>query len=468
MPPPLALFLTLGFIAFLFRRDIQQSPRVTPALWIPTLWMFLVASEPPTYWLRLASIPIVGGSREEGNPIDAAVFLTLTLAGLYVLNQRGVSLSEFAQNNQWLTIFFIYCFLAIFWSDFPFVSFKRWIKIIGHPVMALVILSELDPMETVVKLSKRVAYVVLPVSILWIKYYPELGRKSDEWGGPMSNCGITAGKNTLGCISSIFALVFVSHLLRVFRTEKSSSRRNEIRLIMVLLLMAGWCLYKAHSATSWLSLIAAALVMLFLGFRTLNLRRIGAYAVAAAVVLVIAQLTFDVYAKVVNISGHEATLQGRRVLWESLLRYQQSPLFGVGFESFWLGDRRRHFQEAYPFTQAHNGYLEMYMNLGIVGLLTLIAFILATFYKCRHELLRDFDWGRLRMGLLIAIVAHNWAEAGFVGLAFPFFVFFLIAIDYPAFAIASSPASLEATTAEEETELVYSQEKSYMASRTTI
>ena len=82
MPPPLALFLTLGFIVFLFRRDIRQSPKVTPALWIPTLWMFLVASEPPTYWLRLASIPIVGGSREEGNPVDAAVFLALTLAGL--------------------------------------------------------------------------------------------------------------------------------------------------------------------------------------------------------------------------------------------------------------------------------------------------------------------------------------------------------------------------------------------------
>jgi hypothetical protein len=108
------------------------------------------------------------------------------------------------------------------------------------------------------------------------------------------------------------------------------------------------------------------------------------------------------------------------------------------------------------------------MNLGIVGLLILIAFILATFGKCRHELLRDFDWGRLRMGLLIAVVIHNWAEASFVGLAFAFFVFFLIAIDYPAFAIASSPASLEATTAEEEIELVYRRQKSYIASRTAI
>ena len=189
LPPPLALFLTLAFIVFLFRRDIRESPNVTPALWIPTLWMFLVASKPPTYWLRLASIPIVVGSREEGNPVDAAVFLSLTLAGLYVLNQRGVSLSEFAQNNQWLTIFFIYCFLAIFWSDFPFVSFKRWIKIIGHPVMVLVILSEPDPIETVVRLFKRVAYIGSPCFNSLDHSYPD-----------------SAGKVTSGVDQSIIAV----------------------------------------------------------------------------------------------------------------------------------------------------------------------------------------------------------------------------------------------------------------------
>ena len=75
---------------------------------------------------------------------------------------------------------------------------------------------------------------------------------------------------------------------------------------------------KAHSATSWMALIAAALVMMFLGFRTLNMRLIGAYAVAAAVVLVIAQLTFDVYGKIVDISGHESTLEGRGGLWEAV------------------------------------------------------------------------------------------------------------------------------------------------------
>jgi exopolysaccharide production protein ExoQ len=466
LPRQLALFATVTFIFVLFWRDIRERPNVTRALWIPTLWMFFIASRPPTAWLRIAGIPIIGGSFEEGNPLDATVYLALTLAGLYVLNQRRVSLSEFVRNNQWLTIFFIYCFLAVFWSDFPFPAFKRWIKIIGHPVMVLVIFSEPDPMEAVVRLLKRVAYVVLPVSILWIKYYPELGRAIDDWGGPMMNGGITVGKNALGCISSILGLCFAWHLLQVLRTGKSKSRRNELWLIMGLLFLAGYCLSKAHSATSWVSLIVAALVMVLLGLRTVNVRLIGGYALAAVVIFVIAQLTFDIYGRIVDVSGHESTIEGRGRLWSQLMAMDTNPIFGVGFESFWLGDRLDKFQEEFRWkpTQAHNGYLEAYLNLGVVGLSILIGFILATFHKCRHELLRNFDWGRLRMGLLIAIVIHNWTEAGFKGLAFPFLVFFIIAIDYPPFAMAPSPASLDAATPEEETELVYSQEKFYIAS----
>jgi exopolysaccharide production protein ExoQ len=77
---------------------------------------------------------------------------------------------EIVRNNQWLAIFFVYCFLAIFWSDFPFVAFKRWMKVLGHPIMALIVLTKPDPGEALTRLMKRCAYVIVPVSLLFIKY----------------------------------------------------------------------------------------------------------------------------------------------------------------------------------------------------------------------------------------------------------------------------------------------------------
>ena len=183
MPPQLALFLTVGFIAFLFRRDFKEKPELTKAFWIPFAWMFIIAGKTPTQWLAIVGFSGLGAtSAVEGNSVDAFAFLSLILMGLRVLNKRHVSLAKFAEDNQWLVIFLLYCFVAVFWSDFAFVSFKRWIKVLGHPIMVMVIFTEPNPTQALVRLMKRVAYLVFPISILWIKYYPQLGRKAGEWG----------------------------------------------------------------------------------------------------------------------------------------------------------------------------------------------------------------------------------------------------------------------------------------------
>lgn len=462
MPPKLALFLTLGFIFFLFWRDFREKPNVTGAIWVPILWVFLIV-KPVSLWLHIFGFPgFVATSVEEGSPLDASVFLGVIALGIYILTKRRASLSEIVRNNPWMTAFVVYCFLAIFWADLPFVSFKRWIKVLGHPIMVLVLFTEPEPKEALLRLMKRFAYVLLPVSILWIKYFPHLGRDTSEWGG-VENCGMMNSKNGLGGVSGLVALLFFWHCLQVLREEKSRSRRNELRLTAVLLLMTGYCLWQAHSATSWMALLLGALTMLFLGLRSVNKRLIGAYALAVILVLAVAQSLFDVYGIVVDLTGRESTIEGRGRLWSTLLETDTHPLFGAGFESYWIGERAEKIWAMPEFwwrpTQAHNGYLEIYLNLGIIGLVILIGLILATFWKIGHELLTDFAWGRLRLSFLVAIVAHNWTEAGFKGLAFSFFVFFIIAINYPVPRIAAGEELLEATTSEEETELVYNQEQ---------
>ena len=375
---------------------------------------------------------------EEGSTVDSIVYFGLIAGGVHVLIRRQVSLAQVVRDNGWLTVFVLYCLLTVLWSDFPIVSLNRWIKILGHPVMVLVLFTEPEPHEAFVDLMKRCAYVLFPISILWMKYYPILGRKSSEWGA-MSNVGIAGGKNELGAICLIWGLFLVWYLINLFRGEKSAARRNERRLIVGLLFMVGYCLGKAHSSTSEISFLLGSVTIVLLGLRFVNLKRVGTYAAAAIILFLVAQSTFDVYGTVIDSTGHNATIEGRAQLWATLLHTDRNPIFGAGFEGFWLGDRLERLWQEYWWhpTQAHNGYLELYLNLGAVGLLTFIVVIFVTFQNCKEGLLKDFAWGRLLMGYLVAILAHNWTEAGFKGLSIMFLFFFLLAVKYPKIGIPS-------------------------------
>src|SRR6266480_514921 len=103
LPPRLALFLTLAFIGFLFRRDIRERPNVSGALWLPLLWLVLDCSRSFTAWLHIFGLPVSGGaSNEEGSPVDASFYYAIATAGLFVLIKRQVSLSKLLRRNGWL------------------------------------------------------------------------------------------------------------------------------------------------------------------------------------------------------------------------------------------------------------------------------------------------------------------------------------------------------------------------------
>jgi O-antigen ligase len=452
LPPTLALFLTVGFVIFLFRRDIRQRPNVTGALWLPLIWVLLMASRSVAQWLYILHFPVALGSLEEGNPLDALVYSSLIIAGLYVLNKREVSLSEVFGNNGWLMAFLLYCFIAILWSDFPFVAFKHWIKVLGHPIMVLVLFSEPDPEEALVRLMKRSAYVLVPFSVLFIKYYPEIGRQFDEWTGLPMNNGIAQNKNGLGSLCLVLGFFFVWYFLKTWRAEKSKARRDELRLLGGFLVMIAWLLRQSHAATATLCLLIAIAVILVLQRPWVNKKLIGTYALLALVVLVVAELAFGVFDRVADLTGHQATIMGRAELWRQCLALHTNPIFGVGFESFWLGDRLHLLHEGRPWqpNEAHNGYLEIYLNMGLVGLFMLFGLIIATFRKIRFELFRNTDWGRFRLGFLAAILFYNLTEATFRGLSLTWFVFFIIAMEYPDPRFAYRESSFEPVGSEEE------------------
>ena len=338
MSPALATCLTIGFVVFLFRRDLKEEPDVTRALWLPFWWMIISCSRSATIWFSIFGLPFPGGyALEEGSPIDSLLLGVLILAGLRVLGRRRVTLGEVVRNNVWLTLFLLYCLLAVLWSDYPFVSLKRWIKVIGHPIMALIVLTEPASEAALACLIKRCAYVLLPFSVLFIKYYPEWGRGFDTWTGFPVNTGITGDKNLLGLDCLIVGYFFVWHWLQVWRWPKGAVRSWELRLCVLFLVMNSWLLSVANSKTPTVALVVGILIMLFAGLSWVSKRFIGSYLFAASVVILGSEWMFGIYASFLRLLGRDPTLTDRTLLWNDLLKIEIDPLAGSGFRELLAG-----------------------------------------------------------------------------------------------------------------------------------
>ncbi len=434
MPPFVALLLTAGFVIFLFRREARQPSEVSGALWIPLLWVLITGTRFVSQWLQVWGL--MGGdgaALEEGSPLDAVVFMLLIAAGFMVLKRRRVRLATLARKNAWLTIFFVYCFLAIAWSDFPFVALKRWIKVLGHPIMALVILTEVNPYEALRWLFKRAAYVMIPGSVLCIKYYPAIGRGFDGWTGQAFNQGVNLNKNELGYVCMLMGLFFVWNFLQARLLASRKARRNERLMSFFFLAMIWWLLSMSNSATSLVCALVGIAMMFVLTLKWINKKYLGSYIVAGVLLFGLAETTLGVYGSVLKMLGRNPTLTDRTEVWADALELAENPLFGAGFESFWLGERREKMWEKWLWhpNQAHNGYIETYLNLGMIGVLLLLALAVAIFKKIQRMLLWDFEFGRLRMGFFVAILLYNFTEAAFKGVSLVWLVWHIIAIEYP-------------------------------------
>lgn len=446
MSPTIATILTLAVVVWLFRRDVLREQGASPALWLPVMWLAITGTRFVSQWLELGQP--VAPNYVEGSPIDAAYFASLILLGVWVLAMRRLPLGEVVRNNAWLALLILYCLLSVTWSDDPAIAIKRWIKTMGHPVMALVILSDPDPARALKIVLRRCAYLFLPLSVLFIKYLPEYGRSFDAWTGEAVNNGVGLTKNDLGYICMVSGLIFFWQLLTLARNTNGSRNWREIAIGGAFITMALWLLDVSNSATSLGSSVLGASIIVLLGTPFVSKRYFGTYVVAAALIGLVVESSFGLYAATIEALGRNPTLTDRTVVWDDVLALQDQPLIGYGFESFWLGIRLEAMWAKWWWrpTQAHNGYIETYLNLGVIGLVLLGLVIVSGFRSITRSFADDLEFGRLRMGLLFAILAFNVTEAAFKGTHFVWTIFYIVVMHVPRRA-ADQPADEHAAAA---------------------
>ena len=129
--------------------------------------------------------------------------------------------------------------------------------------------------------------------------------------------------------------------------------------------------------------------------------------------------------------GRDPTFSGRTVIWSTLIRLAPNAVVGAGFESFWLNrsaiEKLATATGGQVLNEAHNGYLEVYLELGWVGV-GLIAVILIDGYRRSVAVFRrDPRWGGLLIAYVVSATVYNLTEAGF-RMMDPIWIFLLLAI----------------------------------------
>jgi len=414
----------------LFWLDRDPDSRTSKALWIPVAWLLIAGSRPVSMWLHMAPPTDQTDVYLEGSPVDRFLFTTLLAIGCWVLIMRGRRVTRLLSVNWPILLFFLYCALSAVWSDYPEVAFKRWIKALGDLVMVLIVLTDIDPSAAVKRFLARSGFVLIPLSVLLIKYYDEFGRGYNRWTWTPYYTGVTTGKNILGMICSIFGLVSLWLFFEACRSDEERFRKKG-RLIAhgTLLGMVVWLFWMANSVTSLTCFLMASGLIVSISLHEPRRRPMRAhFLVAAALSLTLFALFFDSGGNLVETLGRNSTLTGRTDIWSEVVSMVGNPLLGTGFESFWLGARLeaiwgRHWWHP---NEAHNGYLEVFLNLGWIGV-TLLAVVMVTGYRNIVGALRRDEYASgLRLGYFLVATIYSLTEAGFRMMC-PMWIAFLLA-----------------------------------------
>lgn len=411
MPPQLALLFCTVFVLFLLHMERKQAPTLSRALWIPTIWMLHTASKP--LGIRFESV----GDVEAGSPLDRVFLSGLFCLGLFILTWRKFNWSRAIMENYCLMLLIGYMLASVLWSDIPFVSFKRWARELIAVVMALIVLTERKPHQAMQSLLRRTVYILIPFSLLLIKYFPLYGVQYHRWSGDLMWIGVCTQKNGLGRLCLISAFFLIWGLIRRWKghdipVAKYKTHADVFVLILTLVLLKGPPgSYSATSATALAVGLGTFIGLLWMKNLHINL---GPNTLTVIMALIIAYgVAMPIYGGsslwgVTFALGRSETLTGRTDIWANLLPIaERRPILGYGFGGYWTSANR----EIIETNEAHNGYLDVRLELGFVGLLLLALFLLSCCREGVRALSYDYHWGSLSISYLIMALVHNLTES---------------------------------------------------------
>ncbi len=417
MPPTVALGLWFVLLLTLLVFDPAKEPKTSLALWLPIAWMFIVATRFPTQWMNFAGGLSTLQGLQEGDPMDRMISALIILLAFGVLLSRSFKWGGFIRRNAWLMAYLVFALVSVVWSDFTLIALKRWFRDLGHYFVILVILTDPDPLLALRAVFRRLGYLMIPLSFLLAKYYPLQGMQFNPWTGAAMFVGPSTSKNGLGVICLVAGIYFLWDTVARWSERKKSRTKLIILVNIVFFALSFRLLLLANSATCRVC-FGLACVIIFLAHTRMIQRNPGLLKAMIPLCLCLYPILafgLNLNAEMVKAVGRDPTFTERTEIWQLVLSMHTNPIIGTGYESFWLGSRLATVWASHvgSIAEAHDGYLEVYLNLGVIGLTFLVGFLISSYLKI-CKLLKPFTpLASFALAIWTVTLFYNVTEAAF-------------------------------------------------------
>ncbi|MEE2024478.1 O-antigen ligase family protein [Alkalimonas mucilaginosa] len=282
-----------------------------------------------------------------------------------------------------LLLFMGWCFLSIFWADHPAISVRRVALLLITVSTIFMLISCMTLDQTIICITRVLATLVI-ISLIAMPVLPgavHTGAELFDTGLEGNWKGIFIHKNHAGPALMVAISLFLYQYYH---------KRSYVWLVLVFL--AFIFLVFTKSKTS-IALLMPSLMFGYLLYKTLHLKSFSnivgiIYICILSLLFILREPIIDSF---VSILDNPEAFTGRATIWDIILRAIQDHFwFGIGYGSVWsVGEDMLVAEYAFGWvdwvftlTHAHNGYLEVLISLGIIGLtLCLATFVIMPFFK---------------------------------------------------------------------------------------
>jgi exopolysaccharide production protein ExoQ len=334
-----------------------------------------------------ALVPLLSEDGESGfaeDPYSPLLFLGVYMVTVLLILVKRRSFLRVAQKDIWIWLVVGIALASALWTIAPEVTLRRAILLMGTTLFG-VYLSVRYTMREQLQLLAVSLGIAIVLSFLFAITLPAYGVMTFQEDGVHAGAwrGVWTHKNILGRIMVLSSVVF----LCVALTNPIRNRRYR------WIPWAGYILSVALIilSTSKTSLIAFLTITVIIPlYRTWRYRYTQLIPISIAVLLIVgstAILLFDNLDFVASAVGRDLTLTGRTDIWSAMLDLiWERPLFGYGFNAVWRDWNNeataylwRVLEWECPY--GHNGLMDLWVELGISGLLAFVISYTTTYFR---------------------------------------------------------------------------------------